>query len=123
MKITSHTELEVFQRSVDAAMWIFQQSRKFPRDEQRSLTDQIRRSSRSVSANLTEAWRKRRYQAAFISKLSDADAEAAETQTWLQYAQLCGYITDDQQASITADYEIILKQLVSMMSHPEKWCF
>ena len=81
MKITRHTELEVFRRAFDGAMVVFDWSKKFPREEMYSLTDQIRRSSRSVAANITEAWRKRRYEAAFISKLSDAETEAAETQT------------------------------------------
>ena len=81
MKITRHTELEVFQRAFETAMRIFECTKRFPREEMFSLTDQIRRSSRSVAANITEAWRKRRYQAAFISKLNDAEAEAAETQT------------------------------------------
>lgn len=80
-KITSHRELEVYRRAFDTAMQIFEVSKKFPREETYSLTDQIRRSSRSVCANLAEAWRKRRYEAAFIAKLSDVEAEAAETQT------------------------------------------
>ena len=79
--IKSHEELEVYQTAFDAAMKIFELSKKFPKEETYSLTDQIRRSSRSVCANVAEAWRKRRYQAAFISKLSDSETEAAETQT------------------------------------------
>ena len=73
MKITRHTELEVFQRAFEAAMQVFEKSKSFPKGEMYSLTDQVRRSSRSVAANITEAWRKRRYEAAFISKLSDAE--------------------------------------------------
>ena len=80
MKIQQHTELEVYKKAFDAAMLIFQESKSFPKEETYSLTDQIRRSSRSVCANLAEAWRKRRYKAAFIAKLSDAESEAAETQ-------------------------------------------
>src|SRR6476469_7933628 len=83
-KIQSHRELEVYQKGFDAAMQIFALSKKFPKEETYSLTDQIRRSSRSVSANIAEAWRKRRYQAAFVAKLSDAESEAAETQVWLR---------------------------------------
>lgn len=84
MKIQQHTELEVYKKAFDAAMLIFQESKGFPKEEIYSLTDQIRRSSRSICANLAEAWRKRRYKAAFISKLSDAESEAAETQVWLE---------------------------------------
>ena len=84
--IRSHRELEVYQMALDAAMKIFEVSKNFPPEERYSLTDQIRRSSRSVCANLAEAWRKRRYEGAFISKLSDSEAEAAETQTWLEFA-------------------------------------
>src|SRR5215813_7448430 len=94
-KITSHRDLEVYRRAFDTAMQIFEASKKFPREETYSLTDQIRRSSRSVCANLAEAWRKRRYEAAFIAKLSDAEAEAAETQTWLQFAVSCGYLAPE----------------------------
>ena len=122
-KITSHTELDVYRRSVDAAMAIFEHSRKFPKEETYSLTDQIRRSSRSVSANLAEAWRKRRYQAAFISKLSDSEAEAAETQTWLEYAVKCGYLDRDKATELYQTYEGILRTLVGMICHPEKWVF
>jgi len=78
MKITRHTDLEVFQRAFEAGMKVFERSKKFPKEEMYSLTDQVRRSSRSVAANITEAWRKRRYEAAFIAKLSDAETEAAE---------------------------------------------
>src|SRR5687767_4240175 len=90
--IRRHTDLEVFQRAFAAAMRIFELSRKFPPEERYSLTDQGRRSSRSVCANAAEGWRKRRYTAAFVSKLSDSEGEAAETQVWLQFAVACGYI-------------------------------
>ena len=83
MKIREHSELDVYKKTFDAAMLIFELSKNVPRDEIYSLTDQIRRSSRSVCSNLAEAWRKRRYKAAFIAKLSDAEAEAAETQVWI----------------------------------------
>lgn len=84
--IQNHEELEVYQLALEAAMRIFQVSRNFPREEIYSLTDQMRRSSRSVCANIAEAWRKRRYEALFVNKLNDAEAEAAETQTWICYA-------------------------------------
>jgi four helix bundle protein len=94
MKIRTHKELEVWQRAMDLAMEVFAISKSFPSEERYSLTDQIRRSSRSVPANISEAWRKRRYAAAFVSKLNDAEGEAAETQTHLEIARRCGYLTD-----------------------------
>jgi four helix bundle protein len=90
--IKTHRDLEVYQISFALAMRIFEKSKSFPIEERYSLTDQIRRSSRSVCTNLAEAWRKRRYEASFISKLSDAEAEAAETQVWLEFAVQCGYL-------------------------------
>src|SRR5579859_7287364 len=90
--IRSHFEWVVYKKAFDVSMTLFGHSKRFPREEMYSLTDQIRRSSRSVSASLAEAWRKRRYEAAFLSKLTDAECEAAETQTWIAYAVKCGYL-------------------------------
>ena len=87
--IAKHQDLDVYKKAFEAAMQVFEFGKKFPKEEVYSLTDQIRRSSRSVCANLAEAWRKRRYEAAFVSKLNDAEAEAAETQTWLEFAVRC----------------------------------
>src|SRR4051795_4513138 len=98
-RIQSHTELDVYRAAFDAAMQIFQASKAFPKEETYSLTDQIRRSSRSVCANLAEAWRKRRYTAAFVAKLSDSESEAAETQVWLQFTVEGGYLDRDRAAS------------------------
>lgn len=84
--ITRHQDLDVYKKAFEAAMDLFSVSKTFPKEETYSLTDQIRRSSRSVCANLAEAWRKRRYQAAFVAKLSDSEGEAAETQTWIEFA-------------------------------------
>ena len=120
-KITSHRELEVYRRAFDMAMQIFEVSKKFPREETYSLTDQIRRSSRSVCANLAEAWRKRRYEAAFIAKLSDVEAEAAETQTWLQFAVSCGYLSIDAGKELENVYEKILGTIVGMINHADSW--
>ena len=100
MKIQEHTDLEVYRKAFDGAMLIFAVTKKFPKEETYSLTDQIRRSSRSVCANLAEAWRKRRYKAAFVSKLSDAEGEAAETQVWLQFAVSSGYLEREGSASL-----------------------
>ena len=121
MKITRHTELEVFQRAFAAAMELFVVSKKFPREEMYSLTDQIRCASRSVAANITEAWRKRRYEAAFISKLSDAETEAAEVQTWLKFAEACGYLSADDACRLDSEYDAMIAMLVSMMTHANKW--
>src|SRR4030067_3271024 len=92
--IRTHFDLEVYQTAFGLAMKIFQKSKSFPIEERYSLTDQVRRSSRSVCANLVEAWRKRRYEASFLSKLNDAEAEGAETQVWLEFAVQCGYLGD-----------------------------
>ncbi len=102
-------------------MRIFELSKGFPREETYSLTDQIRRSSRSVCANLAEAWRKRRYPAAFIAKLSDSEAEAAETQVWLEFAVACGYMDANSAAELDATYEQVLGKLVRMIQRPDQW--
>ena len=121
MKIQTHCDLEVYQTAFDSAMKVFDLSKAFPKEERYSLTDQIRRSSRSVCANLAEAWRKRRYEAAFVSKLSDAETEAAETQVWLQFAVRCGYLTRDQAAPLYQEYEAIIGRIVVMINKPESW--
>jgi four helix bundle protein len=116
-------ELDVYTLAVEAAMEIFQESESFPSEERYSLTDQVRRCSRSVCANIGEAWRKRRYPAAFVSKLSDAEAEAAETEVWLDIAARCEYISQEKKAALEQEYEHILGKLVNMISHPEDWTF
>jgi four helix bundle protein len=121
MKITSHRELLVWQEAMDLAMEVFALSKSFPADERFSLTDQIRRSSRSVAANLSEAWRKRRYETAFLSKLNDAEGEAAETQTHLEIAHRCGYLSAGHLQALDSCYETLLARLVTMSSQPEKW--
>jgi four helix bundle protein len=102
-------------------MEVFHASKRFPKEEAYSLTDQIRRSSRSVCANIVEAWRKRRYEAAFISKLSDAETEAAETQLWLQFAVECEYLDRTEGRRFYKTYDRIIGTLVGMMNHPETW--
>ncbi|KOP27695.1 30S ribosomal protein S23 [Hapalosiphon sp. MRB220] len=119
--IRSFKELRVWQNAIDVAIMIFELTKSFPVEERYSLTDQIRRSSRSVAANLSEAWRKRRYPAAFISKLNDAESEAAETQTWIEIALRCNYMKKDVALELDSRCEEILSQLVVMASHPEKW--
>jgi four helix bundle protein len=121
MKIRTHKDLEVYQMAFDAAMKIFEISKRFPKEETYSLTDQIRRSSRSVCSNLAEAFRKRRYPKSFVSKLSDSESEAAETQTWLDFSISCSYITESEQEELFETYENILGKLVNMSLHPENW--
>ena len=114
-------ELEVYQLSMDASMKLFELSKRFPLQERYSLTDQVRRSSRSVCANIAEAWRKRRYPNAFVSKLSDAEAEAAETQVWIEFSVKSGYLPSEQADELDKRYENIQGKIVNMLSHPEKW--
>ena len=102
-------------------MQIFEISKNFPKDETYSLTDQIRRSSRSVCANLAEGWRKRRYEAAFISKLSDSEGESAETQTWLEFAVNCNYLEKETGRNLFREYDEIISMLVSMINNPDIW--
>ena len=119
--IRTHCDLEVYRKAFEAAMRIFELSKGFPKEEKYSLTDQIRRASRSVCSNLAEAWRKRRYQAAFVSKLSDAETEAAETQVWLEFAVKCGYMSPDEGRTLYATYDDILGTIVGMINHPGTW--
>ena len=120
-KIVRHQDLEVYKKGFEAAMQIFEISKQFPKEETYSLTDQIRRSSRSVCANLAEAWRKRRYEAAFISKLNDSEAESAETQTWLEFAVRCKYLEAETGRALFRTYDEITAMLVSMINSPQTW--
>ena len=123
MKIRSHKDLDVYKLSFDAAMRIFEMTKAYPVEEKYSLTDQIRRSSRSVCANLGEAFRKRRYPKSFVSKLSDSEGEAAETQIWLEFSLRCRYIDTDICDQLTLTYENIIGKLVNMSLQPEKWSY
>ncbi|HPT14088.1 MAG TPA: four helix bundle protein [Bacteroidales bacterium] len=122
-RIHSHKDLNVYKLSFEAGMSIFNLSKKFPKEETYSLTDQIRRSSRSVSGNLAEAFRKRKYPKAFVSKLSDSEGEAAETQVWLDYSLECGYIDESQYKTLIDKYDHIIAMLVNMSLKPEYWSF
>ena len=119
--IKDHRELEIYKMAFQAAMEIFELSKKFPSEEKYSLTDQIRRLSRSVCANLAEAWRKRRYEAAFVAKLSDCEAEAAETQTWIEFAVKCNYMNVEIGRELYGTYNRVLSGLVNMINHPSPW--
>lgn len=120
-RIISHKELKVYQLSFEAAMQIFEISKSFPSEEKYSLTDQIRRSSRSVSGNIAEAWRKRRYEKSFVAKLSDSEGEAAETQVWLDYSLSCNYIQKATHNELYEKYNHILGMLVNMIINPHQW--
>jgi len=120
-RINSYKELRVFQNAMDAAMKIFEVTKGFPAEERFSMVDQMRRSSRSVCANIGEAWRKRRYKAAFIAKLSDAESEACETQVWIEFARRCGYLIDETSRDLDSNYDHIIGQLVNMIRESDKW--
>ncbi len=122
-KIKSARDLEVYKLAFNCAMEIFQISKSFPAEERYSLTDQIRRASRSVCSNLAEAWRKRRYRAVFINKLTDSQQEASETQTWLDFCIACRYINQQTFERLDQEYEKILGMLNSMEMKADKFCF
>jgi four helix bundle protein len=119
--VKSHFDLEVYQSAYALAQKIFTLTRDFPKEEMYSLSNQIRRSSRSVCANLAEAWRKRRYEAAFIAKLGDAETEAAETQTWIQFAVGCDYLPRNTAAGLFREYDAVLAMLVRMITNASNW--
>jgi four helix bundle protein len=120
-KIKTHQDLEVYRVAFDAAMKVFELSKGFPAEERYSLTDQFRRSSRSVCANFAEAWRKRRYKAAFQAKLNDCEAEAAETQVWVEFSVKCGYLETHAGRELYETYNQILGGIVKMINNPDTW--
>ena len=119
--LKGHKDLKVYQLAYKLAMEIFNESKRFPIEERYSLTDQIRRSSRSVATNIAEAFRKRRYRNMFVNKLSDSDGEATETQVWLDFSLDCGYLSRESYEKLLKGYEEIGKMLGSMISTPEKF--
>jgi four helix bundle protein len=121
--VRSYKDLDVYETAMGLAMEIFNRSRRFPKEERFSLTDQVRRSSRSVCANIAEAWRKRRYPAAFVSKLSDAETEASETQVWIEIARRCRYLADEEATRLDDVCDHVMAQLVRMIDRPGKWTF
>jgi four helix bundle protein len=121
-RIRTHKDLQVYQSAFQVALEIYQISKSFPPEEKYSLTDQIRRSSRSVCSNTAEAFRKKRYPKSFIAKLSDSEGEAAETQVWLDFSLAFNYIDNEKHALLYDKYDHILSQLVIMINSPEKWC-
>ena len=119
--IRSYKELRVYQAAIDAAMRIFEITKTFPSEERFSMVDQMRRASRSVCSNIGEAWRKRRYPAHFVSKLSDSEGEAEETRVWLDLAVRCRYISETEANELDETYDGILGQLVRMIERPDQW--
>ncbi len=120
-KIVRHTDLEVYQRAFTAATEIFRLSKQFPVEERYSLTDQLRRSSRSVAANIVEGWRKRRYAASFVSKLNESEGEAAETQSGLQFAVDCSYLDPKEAKRLYKEYDDLIGMLIQRQNYTEKW--
>jgi four helix bundle protein len=120
-RIKSYKDLRVFQNAMDAAMRIFELTKDFPPEERYSMVDQMRRASRSVCTNIGEAWRKRRYRAAFIAKLNDSESEACETQVWVEFARRCEYLKDEICEELDATYDEIMGQLVRMVIDADKW--
>lgn len=120
-RIATYKDLNVYQNAITSAMEIFEITKIFPTNEKYSLTDQVRRSSRSVCANIAEAWRKRRYKAAFIAKLSDIESEACETQVWIEFAYKCNYIKQGVATELDDSYDHIISQAVRMIEEADKW--
>ena len=121
-KISSFKDLRVYNLAFGLQQEIFQTSKRFPAEERYALTDQVRRASRSIGANLAEAWQKRRYVAHFVSKLTDADGEQAETQHWVDTATACDYLSAKEQEILSAKCARIGQMLGTMMAKPEKFC-
>ena len=121
-QINSFKDLIVYQKAYKLAMEIFEISKDFPKDEKYSLTDQIRRSSRSFTSNIAEAWAKKLYVKSFINKLSDSLGEEYETEVWLDYSSDCKYLSTEIYESLLADYNEVRKILISIINNPEKWC-
>ena len=121
VQFAGYKELEVYKLSYRMALEIFEETKRFPKDEKYSLTDQIRRSSRSVSANIGESWGKRMYRSHFVSKLSDSYMEAYETQVWLDFAKAHDYRPNERYDYFTDNYDHICRMLFSMMKNPDKF--
>ena len=116
-------DLKVYKLAFRLAMEIFHESKKFPLEERYSLTDQIRRASRSVPGNIAEGYRKRRYPRMFVSKMADADGEATETQVWVDFAYECGYLSQRRQFELRTGYEEVGRMLGGMIAHPERFSY
>ena len=120
-RINSFRDLKVYAEACALDLAVFKRTQTFPKEELYSLTDQMRRSSRSIGANLAEAWRKRRYRAAFVAKLSDCESEAAETQVWIEFAVKCGYVEREIARKLYREYDQIIGKLVNMIHNASAW--
>lgn len=120
-KISQHWQLDVYKLSIESSMRLFELSKKFPREKMYSLTDQLRRTSRSVSGQIAEAWRRRKYEAVFVNKLSEPEGEAGETQVWIEYAVKCEYMSAKEGRDLHRTYDQIISKLVIMGNNPEPW--
>src|SRR5438034_10193470 len=120
-KIQHHWKLDVFKLAREGAKRFFELSKRFPKEETYSLTDQGRRSSRSVAAQIAEAWRRRKYEAIFVNKLNEAEGEAAETQVWIMHALDCGYLTLSEARALHTIYNRLIGKLVTMGNNPSPW--
>jgi four helix bundle protein len=122
-KIESFKDLIVYQKAYKLAMEIFEISKSYPKEEKYSLTDQMRRSSRSVTSCLAESWAKRRYEKSFVNKLTDSLGEENETEVWLDYSLDCKYIQKETHKRLLSEYDEVRMMLISMINNPDKWCF
>jgi len=121
-KIESFKDLIVYQKAYQLAMKIFEISKSFPKEEKYSLTDQMRRSSRSVTSCIAESWAKRRYKKSFVNKLTDSLGEENETEVWLDYSKDCKYIPKEIHETLLSEYDEVRKMLISMINNANKWC-
>ena len=121
-QINSFRDLILYRKAYETSMEIFFLTKKYPKEEKYSLTDQIRRSSRSVCANVSEAWAKRRYEKVFMNKLTDSLGEEFETETWLSYSLDCGYIDKTEYINLMEKYDEVRKMLIAMINNPDKFC-
>ena len=122
MNYRGYKDLKVYQRAYKLAMEIFEITKSFPKEERYSLTDQIRRSSRSVPGNIAEAWKKRIYPKMFVSKVVDAAGEAGETEVWLNFSKDSGYVQVEKYEELVSGYEEVHRMLYGMFEKPEKFC-
>ena len=121
-KVSSYKDLIVYQKAYKLAMEIFEISKVFPKEEKYSLTDQIRRSSRSVTSNIAEAWAKKRYIKSFVNKLTDSLGEEYETEAWLDFSRDSKYITELTHSEILNGYDEVRKMLIAMINNSDQWC-
>lgn len=121
-KIETFKDLIVYQKAFALAMEIFEISKNFPKEEKYSLTDQVRRSSRSITSSIAESWAKRRYEKSFINKITDALGEEHETEVWIDFAKECSYIQTETHNKLIGEYYEVRKILISMINNSEKWC-